>query len=72
MGEYKSIKPIYNFLDLTMNIIYNPSIFDIITFTLRILEKIVTLSRVIGIIRREFYTKKIGFKLLGQNIKVFY
>jgi hypothetical protein len=44
----------------------------IITFTLKILEKIVTLSRVIGIITREFYTKKIGFKLLGDNIKVFY
>jgi hypothetical protein len=27
---------------------------------------------VIGIITREFYTKKIGFKLLGDNIKVFY
>jgi hypothetical protein len=35
-------------------------------------KKIVTLSRVIGIITREFYTKKIGFKLLGDNIKVFY
>jgi hypothetical protein len=27
---------------------------------------------VIGIIKREFYTKKFGFKLLGDNIKVFY
>jgi len=27
---------------------------------------------VIGIITREFYTKKIGFKLLSDNIKVFY
>ena len=35
-------------------------------------EKIVTLSRVIVIITREFYTMKIGFKLLGDNIKVFY
>ena len=35
-------------------------------------KKIVTLSRVIGIITREFYTMKIGFKLLGDNIKVFY
>jgi hypothetical protein len=25
---------------------------------------------VIGIITREFYTKKIGFKLLSDNIKV--
>jgi hypothetical protein len=32
------------------------------------LKKIVTLSRVIGIITRDFYTKKIGFKLLGDNI----
>jgi hypothetical protein len=38
----------------------------------RFWEKIVTLLRVIGIIMREFYTKKIGFKLLGDNIKVFY
>ena len=44
----------------------------IITLTLQILEKIVTLSRVIGIITREFYIMKIGFKLLGDNIKVFY
>jgi hypothetical protein len=35
-------------------------------------KKIVTISRVIGIITREIYTKKIGFKLLGDNIKVFY
>ena len=35
-------------------------------------KKIVTLSRVIGIITREFYTMKIGFKLVGDNIKVFY
>ena len=35
-------------------------------------KKIVTLSRVIGIITGEFYTKKIGFNLLGDNIKVFY
>jgi hypothetical protein len=32
----------------------------------------VTLSRVIGIITREFYAEKIGFKLLGDNINVFY
>jgi hypothetical protein len=32
----------------------------------------VTLSRVIGIITRKFYTMEIGFKLLGDNIKVFY
>jgi hypothetical protein len=31
-----------------------------------------TLSRVIGIITREFYTKTIGFKLLDDSIKVFY
>ena len=30
--------------------------------------KKVTLSRVIGIITREFYTMEIGFKLLGDNI----
>jgi hypothetical protein len=35
-------------------------------------KKIVTLSRVIGIITREFYTKKISFKFLGDNIKVLY
>ena len=35
-------------------------------------EKIVTLSRVIGIITREFYTMENGFKLLGDNIEVFY
>ena len=31
-----------------------------------------TLSRVIGIITREFYTRKFGFEVLGDNIKVFY
>ena len=35
-------------------------------------KKIVTLSRVIGIITREFYTRNFGFKVLGDNIKVFY
>ena len=35
-------------------------------------KKIVTLSRVIGIIMREFYTQKFGFEVLGDNIKVFY
>ena len=35
-------------------------------------KKIVTLPRVIGIIMKKFYTMKIGFKLLGDNIKVFY
>ena len=36
------------------------------------LKKIVTLSRVIGIITMEFYTMKINFKFVGDNIKVFY
>ena len=31
-----------------------------------------TLSRVIGIITREFYTIEFGFEVLGDNIKVFY
>ena len=31
-----------------------------------------TLSRVIGITTKEFYTKKFGFEVLGDNIKVFY
>ena len=31
-----------------------------------------TLSRVIGIITKEFYTKKFGFEVFGDNIKVFY
>ena len=35
-------------------------------------KKVVTLSRVIGMITREFYTRKFGFKVLGDNIKVFY
>ena len=34
--------------------------------------KTMTLSRVIGIITREFYTRKFGFEVLGDNIKVFY
>ena len=34
--------------------------------------RIVTLSRVIGIIMREFYTRKFGFEVLGDNIKVFH
>ena len=36
------------------------------------MEKIVTLSRVVGITTREFYTRKFGFEVLGDNIKVFY
>ena len=36
------------------------------------LGNIVTVSRVIGIITREFYTKKFGFEVLGDNIEVFY
>ena len=35
-------------------------------------EKIATLSSVIMIIMREFYTMEIGFTLLSDNIKVFY
>ena len=35
-------------------------------------KKIVTLSRVVGIITKEFYTRKFGFEALGDNIKVFY
>ena len=31
-----------------------------------------TLSRVIGIVTREFYTRKFTFKVLGVNIKVLY
>ena len=31
-----------------------------------------TLSRVIGIITREFYTRKFNFEVLGDNIMVFY
>ena len=31
-----------------------------------------TLLRVIGIITREFYARKFGFEILGDNIKVFY
>ena len=44
----------------------------IITLTLHILGKLVTLSRVIGTITREFDTRKIDFEVLGDNIKVFY
>ena len=36
------------------------------------LGKKVTLSMVIGIITRKFYTMEIGFELLGDNLKVFY
>ena len=31
-----------------------------------------TLSRVKGIITRKFYTRKFGFEVLGDNVKVFY
>ena len=72
MGEYKSIKLIYNFLVLTMNIIYNPSIFDIITFTLWNLEKNSDIIKGDRDNNEGVYTRKIGFKLLGDNIKVFY
>ena len=35
-------------------------------------NKVVILSRVIGIITREFYTIKFGFEVLGDNVKVFH
>ena len=35
-------------------------------------KKIVALSRVLQIIMREFYTRKFGFEVLGDNIKVLY
>ena len=31
-----------------------------------------TLSRVVGILTRKFYTRKFGFEVLGDNFKVFY
>ena len=37
-----------------------------------IFGKLVTLSRVIGIITKEFYARKFGFKVLSDHIKVFY
>ena len=44
-----------------------------IALTLQILgKKLVTISRVIGIITREFYTNNFGFEVWGKNIKVFY
>ena len=44
----------------------------LVTYTLWILKKYVTLLRVIVIFTWDFYTKKIGFKVLGDNIKVFF
>ena len=52
--------------------LFSSMLLVIITLTLQILKKNVTLSRVIVIITREFYTMENGFKLLGDNIKVFY
>ena len=42
------------------------------TYTTYFGKELVTLSRVIGIITREFYTRKFGFEVVGDNIKVFY
>ena len=42
------------------------------TYTTYFGKEKVTLSRVVGIITRKFSTQKFGFKVLGDNIKVFY
>ena len=54
--------------------LFHPYYLFMITLTLHILEekRMMTLSRVIGIITREFYTRKFGFEVLGDNVKVFY
>ena len=35
-------------------------------------KQMMTLSRVVGITLREFYTRNFGFEVLGDNIKVLY
>ena len=55
----------YNLLSIRY---FSSILLVIITLTLQILEKIVTLSRVIGIITREFYIRKFGFEVLDDNI----
>ena len=48
--------------------LFSSIVLVVITLSLQRLEKIVTLSRVIGIITREFYTMEIGFTLSRCSI----
>ena len=51
---------------------FSSILLDNITLTLEVWKKIVTLSKIIGIIMKELYNKKFGFEVLGDNIKVFH
>jgi hypothetical protein len=74
----KCATPILMSLLSSIGIVFHPAFFSsillvIITLTIQILEKkIMALSRMMGIMTRDFYTIKVGFKVLGDNIKVFY